>query len=546
VSVSIGSRHRLLTPNTLVVALVLVGVANLVVLLAQASAIVHNVYLDSDNASALVLPALASHMPAGSIVNLGNHPWYEPWWAMRATIGLPGHRELWEALPFLYGLAGAAAVAACAWWALGRVAALMTAVVLLAASEAQRQILYVPEAHVLVALHVAALCAGLMFAMRRAKAGSLLAPGTLLVAAALTLFTAAGLTDQLLLVSGLIPYVLAPVLCWWRERSPAWRDLALFALATALVALLGGHVITHVMKESGVTNAPFPVNFVGSEALFTSMQNLVVTIATLGGGSFFAQPASGENIYTFVAGILTLAGVVAVLRALLASARAARAALAQPPAARRAALETRELFVLFWGLVLLVVLLVFTLTSVSGNQSDGRYLIGAWIAAAALLGVLASSPVRTAVVMAGVLLFALLNFRSELARPVAPAGDAPNAQLAGQIEHFVLAHGASLGYGSYWDVAPITWETQLHVKVYPVVPCVSATGLCQFTNNEISSWYTPHAGTATFLLTDSRPGIPLQVSTVPPAFGQPVAAAHFAEGLTAYVFDHDIAAQLTP
>lgn len=54
--------------------LALVALANLVVLLAQASALVHSLYLNADNASALVLAALAGHAPAGAVVNLGNHP----------------------------------------------------------------------------------------------------------------------------------------------------------------------------------------------------------------------------------------------------------------------------------------------------------------------------------------------------------------------------------------------------------------------------------------------------------------------------------------
>ena len=52
---------------------------------------------------------------------------------------------------------------------------------------------------------------------------------------------------------------------------------------------------------------------------------------------------------------------------------------------------------------------------------------------------------RTATILA-VCLFGLLNLRAELAAGV-PSSDAGQGQrIAGEIEHFALAHGASMGY----------------------------------------------------------------------------------------------------
>ena len=94
----------------------LIGAVNLLVLLIQARSLVSGLYLDADNASTFVVPALAGHLPAGAVVNLGNHAWYEPWWFMRATIGLPGYRALWEAAP----LCGTWAGSPWSWPACGR------------------------------------------------------------------------------------------------------------------------------------------------------------------------------------------------------------------------------------------------------------------------------------------------------------------------------------------------------------------------------------------------------------------------------------------
>ncbi|HSZ14045.1 MAG TPA: hypothetical protein VK790_08410 [Solirubrobacteraceae bacterium] len=385
---SVASALRLAAWPGLVWLVALVGIVNVAVLFGQASALVHSLYTSSDNASALVLAALAGHAAAGSTVNIGNHPWYEMWWLMRATAGLPGYRELWEAVPFVSGLLGTAGVAACAWWALGRLAGLVCAAVLVAASEALRGIVYVPESHGLIVLHLAALCGVLLFVQRRASGERLTAPAVALVGVPLVLFTGAGLTDQLLLVSGLGPLILAPLVCWWRLGPSPWRAVGAFALATGVLSGLLALLLAHVMQDNGVVHSAFPIDFVGSEALLTGVQNLLSTLAGLGGGAFFGAPASGSHLLTFLAGALTLLALAATIRMLW------RWSTAPAKPIERRAMQTgsRELFVVFWGLVLVFVLAAFALTSVSATVGDGRYLVGACAALAALLGVFCATP----------------------------------------------------------------------------------------------------------------------------------------------------------
>ena len=523
-------------------AVALVGVTNLVVLVAQAPALIRSLYLNADNASALVLPALASHAPAGSVVNLGNHVWYEPWWFMRATVELPGYRRLWEAAPFVFVLLGIAVVSVCAWWALGRLAGLLCAVALVAVSETLRQILYIPESHGAIVLHVAVLCAALLAVYRTALEHRPRPAVLLLVGVPLVIFTGAGLTDQLLLVSGLAPFVLAPLLCWWRFRSVAWRTVSAFALVTGILSALAALLLTHIMQEQGVVHAPFPIDFVTSEAILVNLGNLLATVAGLGGGSFFGTSASGVNLLTFIAGALTLLAFAAILRTLWHWTRAA-ARSSEPPPSPQSGL--RELFVAYWGLMLVLVLAVFALTSVSGATNNGRYLIGAWVATAALLGILATSPAARTALLLAVLLFGVLNVRSELASGVTPAGVGPNQRMAGTIEHFAIAHGASVGYSGYWDAAPVTWETSLRVKVRPVAPCNAPTGLCAYFNNNISSWYTARPGIRSFLLTDTRPNIPGAIGGPPASLGPALIHTDLGEGYSIYVYNHDIAGNLS-
>ncbi|HEV3033668.1 MAG TPA: hypothetical protein VGX72_02655 [Solirubrobacteraceae bacterium] len=518
----------------------LVGVANLVVLLGQASALVHSLYLSADNATALVLPALSGHAPAGASVNLGNHPWYEPWWFMRATVGLPGYRQLWELAPFVSGLLGSAAVGACAWWALGRLAGLASAVTMFAASETQRGILYVPESHGLILLHLAALCGALLFVQRRAFSGRLTPRALALVGVPLVLFTGVGFTDQLALLSGLGPSILAPLVCWWRLRSPAWRSVSAFALATGILSGLLALLLTRVMQDDNVVHAVFPINFVGGEAMLTGLQNLLATLASLGGGDFFGGPASGANLLTFLAGALTLLALAAILKALWHWS----AKVGAPVEPRATQTGSRELFVAFWGLVLVFVVAAFALTSVSASAGNGRYLVGAWAALAALLGILARTPVARAAVLAGVAVFGALNIRAELAAGVPPTGPGPSQALAGTIERYVLAHGASVGYGGYWDSSPVTWETKLRVTLFPIDQCGTPAGWCPFGGSQVNTWYAPRSNVRTFLLTDTRPGIPFEVTSPPAIFGRPVAEEGLGGGLTVYIYDHDLAANL--
>ncbi|MGP8242273.1 MAG: hypothetical protein ACLQQB_11000 [Solirubrobacteraceae bacterium] len=519
----------------------LVGAVNLVVLLAQAPALVRSFYLNADNATALVLPALASHAAAGSIINMGNHPWYEPWWFMRATAGISGYHGLWEAAPFLFGLLSIAVVAACTWWALGRVAGLLCAVVLLSTSEALRDILYVPESHGAIALHVGVLCGALLIVYREALRARARPAVLLLVGIPLVVFTGAGLTDQLLLISGLAPFILAPLLCRVRFGSEAWRIVSLFALVTGILSGLLALLLTHIMQEQHVIHAPFPVTFVGSNAILKGLQNLIVTFASLGGGAFFGEPANDPNVLTFVLGALTLLAFAAILRALWRwSGSTGRSS---EPHSQREGL--RELFLAYWGIVLVATVAAFALTSVSGSTSNGRYLIGAWWAMAALLGILTTTPVARTVLLVGVGLFGMLNVRAELVNGVQPAGVGPNQRLADVIEHFAMAHGTDIGYSGYWDTAPVTWETRLRIAIYPVTPCAAPTGLCPFYAANISTWYDTRADTRTFLLTDARPGVPSAVTVPPKSLGRPLAKTYVGEGMTMYVYNHDIAADLS-
>ena len=115
---------------------------------------------------------------------------------------------------------------------------------------------------------------------------------------------------------------------------------------------------------------------------------------------------------------------------------------------------------------------------------------------------------------------------------------------------FLEAEPATTDYGSYWHAAPVTWETHLRLKLYPIGPCGTAAGLwqspsgwCPVYNNQISSWYAPRSPIRTFLLTAARTSVPLAVTGPSAAFGHPLLPAELGP-FTVYVYGHDIAEDL--
>jgi hypothetical protein len=521
---------------------VLIGLANVVVLLVQVPAIAHGVYLNSDNASALVLPALASHAAAGSVINLGDHPWYEMWWLMRSTAGLPHYRQVWESLPFVIGLLGIAAVTATAWWVGGRLAGLLCAVTLIAASASMRGILYVPETRVPLVLHAGVLCAWLLFMRERLRTKGL-SRSVLLIAILFVLFTGAGCTDQLVILGGLVPFVLAPILCWIRSGSSSWRQLSLYAVIAGIASLVIAAVLTHIMNQNHVIHAPFPLHFASSASWVANGQNLLASFASLAGGSFYEQPVSDGNLLTFVLGGLAIIALLGTLRATWHWGGWRQGSVNQAPSRDQGA-NARDLFIFFWALVLVVVIAAYLLTTLSGTVADSRYLLGPWVAVAALLGVFATASGARVAVTVAVCVFGVLIVRANLVEGVPAYGVAPNQRVAGEIEHYVQTKKADVGFSGYWDAAPVTWETDLHIRIYPIQACNLATGYCPFYNNEISSWYARRSAASTFLLTDSQPGDPLAVTAPPSAFGRPSSAAAFGP-YTVYVYNHDLTDDLS-
>lgn len=102
-----------------------------IVVLINFSPLITAINMQSDASIALMMGKLLGSVPHGATAVLGDHPWYEPLWFLRATSWLPGYRLLWEVAPAAWTVAGIGVLAWSTSRALGRWAAALTACALI-------------------------------------------------------------------------------------------------------------------------------------------------------------------------------------------------------------------------------------------------------------------------------------------------------------------------------------------------------------------------------------------------------------------------------
>ncbi len=503
---------------------------NVLVLLEQLPRLLGNLYLNADVASAPVIASLIGRAPSGRVVTLGEYTWFEPLWFMRATAGLPAHRLIWELAPVLFSLAGLALVVWASWRTLGAWAAAMTAGVLACIGTVLRYVYFAPDAHGSTMVNGALLGATLVFLARSPRRPRTLA----LLAVPLAALMAAGATDLVLLVAGIVPFALAACALWLRTRSAEHARLALFAAAVSVAAAAGGALATHAMRADRIVHSPLlKLGFV--ENVNYNAEVLAKATSFLGSGYFFAARLSVQSALTFVAGALTLAaaGYVAVLLWRWARTLAAR------PAPADAAAAAREIHLTYWGLVGTAVIAAFMLSSQPFDRWSARYLVGAFVALAVLLPALlgdrrgARSALAVAIAAFGLL---AVNDHLQERESTYDNGEMSVAQ-AHDIEAVARSQHLRYGYAEFWQAAPLIWNSHLRLLAYPVDRC-HLRYMCPAAVHTISSWYEPRAHTRTFFVQYSR-----SHANVFPAAGPPVSEYRFGR-LTMFVYDHDIAAQM--
>jgi hypothetical protein len=394
-----------------------------------------------------------------------------------------------------------------------------------------RQVLFTLNTHGATVLHAALLGAALVLVARRPalRGAALWAVGALLAAA-----TAVGESDRLLLAAGIVPFALAPTLCWWRTRDPLHGRVARFALPVAVASVAGGEVLAAIMRHRHVVQDPaYHLAFVGFDRVVPNVQILLTAWTNLAGGSFFGRTVTFDALVTFAIGALALSGAVVALRWAL-------------PALRAPVTEAghqRELTIVFWALVVLVSLAAFLLSSNPADGNSGRYLGAAFVGVIVLLAVLAPAPgAPRTVLVVGVCAFALLIAGRQLVDGAENFGSGPTRAQADQIVKALRANGVKYGYAGY-QVAPVlTWQSRGAIEAYPVLEVGCAPALCRFPLHTISSWYGRRGATHTFLIVQP-PAAFTTVAAENDTTGRPYGYAQVGPyGL--YFYDHDIGVQM--
>jgi hypothetical protein len=306
--------------------------AYVVVVATQFKQLIVSTYLNADAASAPAIGQLYSSGPPHREVVLGHMAWYSTLMYELATRGLPDHRAIWEATPYVLALISVALIAWGLWRIAGGWAAAVGATLLICASPHTLSLLFWLNDHALtwfsLALVVALLvllqdwgagtrrvfgawsAAGLRSGagmQRRAWAGR--AAVIVLVGAIVGANTA---SDLLLVWAVLVPLLLATAGAWVLRpgratlRAMGWASLVFGAIVI-------GDLLTHALMRHDGIRAPvnLPQNVLaGGDVVASNFKLWWQSITVLGNGNFYGQSLGFTSALQLICGALALFAVV--------------------------------------------------------------------------------------------------------------------------------------------------------------------------------------------------------------------------------------------
>jgi hypothetical protein len=538
--------------DDLPVAPLLITAVYVLIVLVTLSRLVHVIYLHADAASAPVLGDLLDNAPSDRVVVLGNYPWYESLGFMQATRSLPGHRLLWEAAPIVFALAGFAGILWAAGRTFGRWATGITAALLFCIPAQVMYVLFSLNFHGQSVVHAALL--GTLLVFLTLRGGTLPRAWHVALCVLAGIFTGIGLgSDNLLVVSGLIPFLGAAAAVWW--VSPTRRHGAMFgsAVGIVVVAEIVSRLLVRAEKHDKIFQKRYHLHFSNiTDAFPHNFTGLFDSLTFLGNADYSGNDVDPVGVMRFTAAVLL---VLVLALAVRWSWRFAmrlpdmRRGVDEPGSAARVAYGA------FWGLTLVGVATSYVVTAAYQDKFTARYLVSLYVAMAALVPLLGWqawtaraaigtwSPRLRAVTATGVTVFVALVVAAALrGEPTSNPSHFPTGKDVAALQRFAEQQGVKIGYASYWDAPAITWQTKGKLTLYPVWECTApAKQMCRFNLHVMSNWYTPRTATKTMLVID--PTQPLLGFPPDQALGTWTATAKFGQ-LTAYVFSYDIASHI--
>jgi hypothetical protein len=503
--------------------------AYVVAFLAQARDIVRTLYLNADIASGPVIAQLLPAAPPDREVVLGNYLWAEALALQRLLDALPADRVLLEAAPFGFGLLTAGLTAyAVLIVARDRWAAAMAVIIVLAAGATVWACLGTWTVHGLTWLHVTILGVFVVWLEQRPRTTASAAA----VAVPVGVVTGVGAaSDPIVAIAGLAPMALVALTAARRgARSASSRALVLCLLVSGLGALASVLVARSADVRAAGT---LPIRVTPLDSLDDNAGLVLQALADVANGRF-VDSALGVSTVAHAA-IAALAATAVVASGWWTCVRLRRADLTDGARAH----------VVFWSASAVALLAAVTLTTVPVDATASRYLVGVLLALAAVLPLLGAGARTRGLIGAGVAAYVCVGVVS-LARGEFTANGfrAPTAETARALARLAAEERVGVAYSGYWDAAPLTWGSELAVRVYPVRMCDDEGRPCPFDFHRISTWYRPRAGRRSMLIAD-RTIRALAVTRFDPKLGAPAAVRRIGQ-LEVAIYDDDIARRFGP
>jgi hypothetical protein len=530
---------------------VVLGGLYAVMVLTHLRTVLDSVWLSSDSDIDGVLAHLGMHAPAGTLYTTGDYPHYETMAFAMLTRSFPLYRVIWMLAPPFFAALGLAAVLWAAVRSFGRWPAAMVgaALVCFGGGGVAKIVagglatVFAFDAHANSVITAAVVGAALVWVVPRIAE----LPTRRLVLVAIAIGLAGGLPlsgDSLYLAWGIAPLVVVMVLAAWRGPEDGAARLIAFGVGTLAATVVIASVFGAIMHAEGIrgfspSHQGF-LTFTTPAGLLTHFDTLLRALPSLTAGNFYGKVIKTRSELEIASASLVFAALISVVWSVRR-----RVANALPRAAGGGdVVGERFVYTTFWVTILAAGLLVFLIGSPNPDTTDGRYLLGPYVAIAALLPLMLERGLGwKLIVTAGVTLFtfsALAQFNSgvkDMSKGYETVG------VARGVAAFAQQQQVTVGYAYYWNSIDLTWESNFKVDVYPIQRCKhDHRSLCTFREISMSNWDTPHGNVRSMLVVN--PKAP-EVRRVEAAFGPPIAQQRVGN-LELYVYPYDIASKLKP
>ena len=511
--------------------------------------ILDSIWLSSDSDIDAVLAHMSIHAPAGTILSTGDYPHYETMAFTLLTRSWPGYRVIWMLAPPFFAAVGLAAVLWSTLRSFGRwpAAIVGAALVCFGGGGIARLVagglatVFALDAHANSLITAALVGAALVWVVPRIAEAS--NRRLLVLGAVIGLVGGLPLAgDSLYLAWGVAPLAAVTVLAAWRGPEDGAGRVLAFGLGTLAATFGTSLAFAAIMHAQGIqgfgpSHRGF-LTFTTPAGLVTNFETLLRALPSLTAGSFYGKVVGVRSELELVSAATLFAGLIAAVWSVRR-----RVANSLPRAAGGGdPVGERFVHTTFWATVLAVGLAAFLIGSPNPVTTDGRYLLGPYVAIAALLPLMLERSLGwKLIVTAAVTLFSFSALYQFSAGVRQMAAGYETAAVARGVASFAQQQDVSVGYAYYWNSIDLTWESDFKVSVFPIQRCKhDGRALCTFDEISMSNWDRPHGHVRSMLVVNPSAR---QVRKVERAFGRPIAEARVGN-LELYAYPYDIASKL--